>query len=521
MSVNRGQAMGLSAAMSLGRSVSSRELIAAFAGLLGLVVLQIAATDSFYLLHKYLWSDELCTYALLTDPSLTHAARAMRGSVDINPPGLHILLLAYLKIANSTSELALRSFALLSMVVGLTGLYAVLRGTYGVLIAVAATLAVWSHPLILDHAFEVRYYGPWLAAAVWFSYFLGQARAHTLGRAGVVMLAVTSFFLCTIHYFGIVTLVIIAGCEWLWRRGRPAYARAHLAAMAVGPLALVAAVVFLLPSQRAATTVSTWVPAPTVGEIAEFLTTLFLPLHLGAVILVAWLSRLTAGEPAQDGRSAVLASGTSAVVGLTSLLLFAPALIGFSFVVQSVLVGRYGLPAIAALAPAVAYSLARVTRGWAMLLVAFLIAGSSYELHQRNVRAVGIDAERRQLIETIRTQSGGQPVVFEAPHQLYVVWHYAPDLRKRVFLLDFEPAELGDNVSTFRIWTRDLARQFVKFYDAPAFMPWEQARRADRVYIVPHHLTYIREPAAGERYPQFVMTRVQGQLHQLVRAGAR
>ena len=511
---------GTSAAGRRGRPVTFREGLMVFVGLLGLIALQIAATDSSYLLHKYFWSDELCTYTLLTDPSFTHAAKALQGAVDINPPGLHILLLAHSTIAGSTSEVAMRSFALLSMIVALVGFYVVLRGAYGVLVALATILAVWSHPLILDHAFEVRYYAPWLAAAVWFCYLLGRARSKPLGPTGTALLAVSSFFLCTIHYFGIVTLLIIVACEWLWSRGRPRFAIRDIAAMAVGPLALAVSAVLLLPHQRAVTTVTTWVPAPSAAGIAEMGITLFLPLHLGAVILVAWFSRLTSRGLGPAETAPVLPTVTPALVGLTSLVLFVPALIVFSFLVQSVLVGRYGLVAIAAIAPAVAHVLGRIAKGWALVLIAFLIAASSYELHQRGVRAWGIDQDRRALIEAIRSHPDG-PVVFEAPHQLYVVWHYAEDLRNRVFLLDFEPAELGNNVAVFRIWSRDLARQFVKFYGAPALLPWDEVRRAERVYIVPHHLTYNREPNPHERYPQFVMAPVQGQLHQLVRASGK
>jgi hypothetical protein len=485
-----------------------------------LIVAQLAATDSFYLLHKYFWTDELCTYALITDPDLGHAFRAMQGAVDINPPGLHILLLGYMKLVNSTSEVALRSFALVSMVVTLVGIYAVVRELYGALPAAAATLIVWSHPLILDHAFEMRYYGPWLASAVWFCFLLGRARARTLGRVGTVALGVTAFFMCTVHYFGIVTLGLIVAGEWLWQRRQPMYARAHMAAIAVGPLATALAVVFLLPHQRAVTTVPTWVPDPNLADIADFGMTVFLPLHLGALILVGWLSRLTTREPASDAPAAATPV-SSAAIGLTSLAAYAPALIAFSFLVQSVLVSRYGIPAILALAPAAAYAVARMTKGWAIVLIAFLISASAFELRQRSMHAREQDAERTDLIEAIRRHAGDGPVVFEAPHQLNVVWHYARDLRGRVFLLDFEKGQLGDNVSPFRIWSLDLARQIVMFYDAPPLLSWNDVQARQSVFIVPYGEAYKAEPDPRDRYSRFVMTPVQGQLHQLVRTDGR
>jgi hypothetical protein len=509
-------------ASSLPRSGATvRESIAITAGLLVIIAVQLVASDSSYLLRKYFWTDELCTYTLLSDANVGHAVRALRGSVDINPPGLHILLFGFTRLVHSTSEVALRSFALLAMVMALTGIYVVVREFVGKLAAMTAVLAVWSHPLILDHAFEVRYYGPWLAAAVWFCWLLGRVRTQPRNVFGAVGLAIASFFLCTIHYLGVVTLMIVVAAEWLWHRDRPLPAPWGLAAIAVGPLATVAAVLLLLPYQRAATTVSTWIPNPSVAGVVDFGMTLFLPLHLGAVVMIAWFSTLTANgvEPHKEG--VIRQPVPFAPIGLTSLALLVPALVAFSYLVQSVLISRYGLPAIAALAPAVAFAAAQVSKPWKLVLIAFLIASSAFQLRQRSVRALVSDGERQQLIQDIRERTGQAPVIFEAPHQLNVVWHYAPDLRDRVFLLDFEKGQLGDQVSTFRIWSRDLAKQFVKFYDGPALLPWTDVQREPSIYIVPHPQAYTEEPAADARYAQFRMTPVHGQLQQLSRSDAR
>jgi hypothetical protein len=498
------------------RDMTIGEATAAAAGLLALILLQVAATDSTYVLHKYFWTDELCTLALLTDPSPVHAFRALQGSVDINPPGLHILLLGYTKLAGSTSEVTLRSFALLSMVAGLVGIYAILRNTYSVLVSIAAVLAVWSHPLVLDHAFEVRYYGPWLAAAVWFCFLLGRAGSKSPGPLGLVALGLTSFFLCTIHYFGIVTLLIIAALTAYWQRER-APSWEVLGAIAIGPIATTAAIVFLLPFQRAVTTVSTWIPDPTIAEVVDFGTTVLLPLHLGAVVILAWPARLTA-KPGQTEDVAPPIRISPSLIGLTSLVLLVPILVLFSYAVQPVLISRYGLPAVAALSPAVAYVICRMSKGWVVLLIAFLLATSAFQLRQRAVRAQGDDHARQLLIEDIRERTGDSPVIFEAPHQLNVVWHYAADLRGRVFLLDFEKGELGSDVSSFRIWARDLAKQFVAFYDGPALVPWSKVKEERTVYLIPHAQAYSRELAADRRYPGFTLKPVRGQVHQLVRS---
>ena len=137
--------------------VTFRESLVFALGLAGLIGLQLVATDSTYLFQKYFWLDELYTYTLIGDADWGHALRALQGGVETNPPSLHLATLAFSKLMNSTPEVALRGFALISVVLALVGIYSVLREGYSVLVAVGATLAVWSHPMILDHAFEARY----------------------------------------------------------------------------------------------------------------------------------------------------------------------------------------------------------------------------------------------------------------------------------------------------------------------------------------------------------------------------
>ena len=493
----------------------TREATAVAAGLCALAALQLAATDASYLLHKFFWLDELGTLALVSDPSPLHALEALRANVDSNPPGLHLLLAGYLRMVGSTSEFALRSFALVSVIVALVGIYGILRTTYGVLVSVVGVLAVWSHRLILDHAFEVRYYGPWLAAAVWFCFLLGRAGSKGLRLPGLVLLAISAFFLCSIHYFGIITLAIIVAAIWLWEEGRRPYTWATLSAIAIGPLATAASVVFLLPSQQAVMSVTTWIPDPTLPEVVDFGKVVLLPVHIGAVAILAWPSRLT-----NAGRAAAAAaplSPTPSLVGLTSLGLLVPVVIAFSFLAQPVLNSRYGLVAVAALAPVAAYVARRMSTRWLVAVIAFLLASSTFELQQRAGSALLSDGNRQELIDDIRSHAKDGRVVFEAPHQLFIVWHYAPDLRDRVSLLDFENGEL-DGVSPFRIWTRDWSRQFAKFYGWPALVSWKELRTESSVYLVPHDQAYVSEPEPGERYPLFSMIPVRGQLHRLIRS---
>ena len=212
-----------------------------------------------------------------------------------------------------------------------------------------------------------------------------------------------------------------------------------------------------------------------------------------------------------------LERGSSELIGLTSLVLWLPVLIAFSYLVQSVLVSRYAITAVAGIAPAVAFIVSRMKRGWIILLIGFFAVVSAYELHHGTVRARQNDARTGELIQSIREHTGNSLVVFEAPNELYVVWHYAKDLRDRLFLLDFETEQFANNVSRSRIFARDLARQFAKFYPSAALLPWEQLQHTETVYIVPNDRAYVREPLPQERYPGFIMSPIRGRLHQLTR----
>src|SRR5262249_2170405 len=148
---------------------------------IGLVLLtgisgQIILSNCTYLLQRHFWLDEIYTQTLVSDPDLGHAMAALAGGVETHPPTLYALLRLYTALLGGASEVTLRTFALLSVIGALLGLYVGLRTVYGSLVALTPVLAIWGHGLVVHHAFEARFYGPLLAGAVWFAYFLNRAR---------------------------------------------------------------------------------------------------------------------------------------------------------------------------------------------------------------------------------------------------------------------------------------------------------------------------------------------------------
>jgi hypothetical protein len=270
-------------------------------------------------------------------------------------------------------------------------------------------------------------------------------------------------------------------------------------------VALLAWLPFLL-GQRAAYSVPTWVPPPTLENGAHLCGNIFLPGSLVLVLIAAWLYRLTRGANGPAARSAD-AGDVTAQAGLTGLLLLPPLLVLFSYAVQPALVNRYGLPAILGLAPVAAWGLARLSRPWLIGLGVVLALVGVYNQGGLAEGAIGLNLEVQgglkaqaavfrqrdektdKLIDTLRRNTGPEPVYFEAPYHLNVVVHYAPNLRDRCFFLDWEAGQFGP-ADPFRTFVRDAARLEQRYYPQGGLRPWSEVRQAKQFYLVPHPAFY-------------------------------
>src|SRR3954470_2017342 len=103
------------------------ELVACFVALSVLVILQILSSGTIHLLTHPLWLDECLTELIANDPSFTHAMQAIRGGVETNPPTFYLFLWPLGKLLGGWSATSLRLFAAGSMLLAMTGLYAICR----------------------------------------------------------------------------------------------------------------------------------------------------------------------------------------------------------------------------------------------------------------------------------------------------------------------------------------------------------------------------------------------------------
>jgi hypothetical protein len=478
---------------------TTREGVLVTLALIAVIGVQLVAVDAQYLFSKYFWIDELCTYAAVADPDLAHMLQGMRGGMDTMPT--FNLIARALSAFIAPSEVYLRGVAFGSVVLALSGVYAGLRRSVPPVVALTAVFVVWAHPLSRAHAFDARPYGPYLAASVWFCYWVDR-RQTSPDRRTALALAATSLALCSIHVFGgLVWAIVLVAAGIVFRRWRPLWPAL------LGPVPVPALWMLAVQPQRDAVAIPTWEPAFTWARAAEMGETVLLPGFIGIVFLAIWgvlcvqrvftprVLRPDMGPPATP------------LLLLTSLSLLVPLIVLLSLLFQPTLTHRYAIPAVAALAPAVAYGVMRLPRWGCAVILAVLLVSTTYGLRRNAIQARWEDQQTDAVANAIRELPADRQVVFEVAHVIAVVWHYSPDLRSRVALLDFETGQVP-NATRLRMVSRDLARIYNRFYAWPPLVSWEALRSSPEFYFSPDVRAYLQPIAAEMRYPGFTITPV-------------
>lgn len=466
--------------------------------LVAIVSAQIRVSGGWSLLSRHLWMDEIYTHSLVTDPSLAHALQGLAHGFESHPPAYYLVARLFVRIIGRTDEVTLRGLSVLATLVGLTGLYAALRLTFGSVASFAAVVAVWCHHPVMAWAFEARPYAAWLAGVAWLAYLLASSR-ESRWWARRFLLAAVAAFVCTVHYFGVLSLGLVAAFELVARRRNGVASWSGLGALACGPMALLLwAPAFL--RQRGSATVATWVPPPTAGTTWAFFDEIYLDRYFALLAAAAWVAVVFARvRPLTPSRDRLSFQG-----GLTGLLLLPLVILALSWLYQPALVARYALPAGLGLGPVAAWLLGRMSRPGLLAIVALLgVAGTKEVGTWARQESIGGQVTD-QLILKLRTLDPAVPVLFESPVRLYEVWRYGPDLIPRCALIDFEEGDIGPT-SASRIFTRDLARRFHEFYGGPRLVPWREARQLKRAYLVGSYLTPGETNSVWQGpYPGFV-----------------
>ncbi len=478
--------------------------------LLGAILFaQLALSRSVTLLTRQFWLDEIITFTLVSDRSVMHSVRAIIGGLDTNPPTYHLLLRAFTKLVGRVNEASLRWFALLSMVTALTGLYVNLRQVYRPEVVLTTLLALLAHPLVLSQAFEGRMYAPWLAATVWFAFFLTQSGQSPSGPCLQILLSGTALLASGLHTLGPLAVVLIVTAQFVFGPWAPSWITLALASSGL------VGFVLWLPCLRRQNNANpgTWISRTSAQSVVRLFSSLLSWKKVPLVLLLgAGVAPLLPAIAQYSGTAAML--DMRVLAGLVGLACMPLALVFLSLTVQPLLVDRYAIPVVASFAPPIAAVISNASELWIGLLCAPLFYAGAHELRCLHTLHRDRDQERSDLVRAIRRRTAAEPVFFESLHDLAVVYRYAPDLAGRSFMLDFEAGELG-HVEAVRIADRNQSRLLSRFYSWPHAMAWKAVRRSSRFFLVVPGASRERECSESTLwYPGFVAERIEPRLYE-------
>jgi len=409
-------------------------------------------SDGFVLFSRPLWVDEVIAALIASRPSPVAVIGDLGAGADGGASLFHLSLWALRRLTGSLAPALLRSLMLASVLGTLVLVYAVLRREFTRGAASAGALAIGANGLVIEHSYDARFYGPWLLACATLAWLLSRRNRYPLRRNGIA-LGVVAFAMCTIHFYGIITLglmttgaIVAGGGEWRERARRMAPAAwGLLALLVVVPLAF---------AQRNAYSVPSWLPDFQWPQLTELLRQLWLArIPLAAAFIMVCFTAVNALRPAMGIKLASLrrALEDPGIAALAALGILPLALTTLSLAGQPSMLARYAIPAVLVWGPWVAIAGTFLGR-WLLaaahvVIVAFWFIGYTRVTADKNAFAQSVAAHRSAL-QTVRAEHPAVPVAFASMHVMYAtVWPDHLDDARAAFL------EVDD--ATFGRWFPD------------------------------------------------------------------
>lgn len=452
--------------------------------LTGIVIAQMSLGNASLLMHRHFDLDEMHTLVLVDDPDVGHSLRALANGVDANPPTLFLLMRAFVLPFGGPDEFSLRAFSVAAMLVCIAAVYAALRQSFSMPTALVAVLILWSHPLLVRYAFDARFYGVWLAGVAGVGCLLRDDSERRPSLARLALLSLVSAFVAVVHYFGIVSLVLMCAGHVVANR-KPKRRLAAAAACFLPALLAVTATLPMMQQQRSAFSIATWVPDTSL-EVIGWCLGLLLAVPILALGIAVLLQRcFPRGDAAAThaGRIGIPSHWEQIrpYGGYLGLLLMPIVLLLFSFVVQPVMQPRYLLPTVIGFAPLFAAVLARVRRNVLLVAGACLIVAGVVSTRRHAQSRIEQDPVRPPL-EVVQRLPDDAPIVFDARYQFYPLIRYGPQ-PKRYFLLDFDDGDL-ERPPRDRVFNRDIARRIAEWYPQFQLLRPRSAGEFRKLYVV-------------------------------------
>ena len=398
-----------------------RELVIFALVVAALVAVVLALTDGLLLFTRPFWVDEWLTVLPAARRSPVDVLADLRAGADGGAGLLHLAVWGLRGITGSLPPALLRSIALACVLATLCVVFVILRRRFTNDASVAGALAVGSNLLVVTHAFEARFYAPWLLCCACLAYAVARRQQNRtrLNGAGVVIASVA---LCTVHFYGIISLVIM--CAGIAASHGRRWRDARLVALPLVTGALtVMAVVPLAVGQRGAYSRRTWIPEFELRQLTALLEHFWLAgiLLIAAAALVLGML-IAAGRPVQPrplqlARNAV---GDAGVVALASLAVMPVALAIVSIAGQPSMLSRYAITTALAWAPWVAWCMeiaGRTTaRVFRLVLAWFWFVSFTKVVSEKQVFANAVERNRASFASAERLNV---PIVFSSIHVMY------------------------------------------------------------------------------------------------------
>ncbi|MBW2421702.1 MAG: hypothetical protein JRH19_24405 [Deltaproteobacteria bacterium] len=473
--------------------------------------LQFALTDSSRSLGRPLWTDELISFSqtLAIGEGLSEGLRTLARSPDLTPPGYHLLLAGWVSlIGEEPTATALRLSSLLWVFLGLVASYGLLRRSFATLPAATGVAAIWASSEVVGYAFELRGYAAWFGLQACFCLLLALANDARHRRVAQILLAPCAALLCTVHYFGVLTLALsLAGWALVeLRRGR----RAPLAAWpaSLGLLALAACLPTMF-QQIAVLSEPTWLGVRSLRQELAFIS-FFIAQPVLVVIAAFALAWALGRESSQEGEGTRWAQRPSGLAAMLAIALLPVVLVLFGRLHEPVAIARYAFPATLAGGPVVALLVGRMPRMLAGVCLVLTLGVSTVELDYKARTSGSLASQQQVTLALLQRHTGEDVIAFEQFHDIAPLLWLDRSLTDRLFYLDVDEAS-----NRHERYLTGFVLAGLDSWGWPRRLGAEDLRGLDRLFLV----SAGRLPgAAFIRTGQFEIEQVGGQLWRLRRS---
>ena len=387
--------------------------------------LVVASLNDWLLLRKQYWMDELCcTVFALRDASNPIDLFGLVKRYDVAPPLLHLVAWPLTQIAGYEPQV-LHSLTLACAVGATWVLYLLLRRRFGRAASIGAVIGASSHTLLLHHAFDARFYAPWLLFAVLYGWALGLDRDRPSRRRDVLV-AVVAVCLAAIQWLGVTSLFLLAAAAVASHGSRWRVGLRLVAPSAAGLVVFAALLPMMLAQGRTGGGALLWVPALNASQFQQMTQLFVLRVPLLFAIVLLLIDRVLPARMRHPGARTPVAEllRDPGIAAVLATILMPLVLAVVSVVVAPVMVPRYAVVSVLAAAPVIALGLQVVGRvGYAVVVTVFaawLIGFVDKEL-QYAKHTEGLTVAHRSQFDEVRSRFPAIPIVFHSYFTLYPV----------------------------------------------------------------------------------------------------